>query len=306
MSIFKRIIVALDGSSKDEPLLKHAHEYIQKNLSEKIYFIHVQESLELPDDVVSKYPDMLSPLDESIKTTMNNLIHEHIPNIENFDYDLIIEEGNPAETIIKVTKRKQADLIIIGTKSIAARTGAVARKVASFSPCSVLFAPDLIKTTQPKILLPLDFSESSKDCLNQIEEMASLIDTTFVKAINCYKVPTGYSTTGKSYEEVAKVLEEVSQKKLDHFVAKTKKPELVETKAILMKDGQSVAETIYETAKKEEANIIVIGSKTRTWMASMLLSSTAEDLLASDIGLPILIYKSKGKTEDIFALFDRI
>ncbi|MBB6459751.1 universal stress protein [Flammeovirga kamogawensis] len=309
MSLFRRTLVALDGSEKDKKLLEHASTHIAMGKVEKLYFIHVQKSLNLPQELTDKYPDMLSPLDESIGKTMDTLIHKYIKNIDSYNYELMIEEGDPAETIIKMSKRKQVDIVIIGKNSSGERTGSVARKVASFAPCSVLFAPELLPEdrTTPNILLPLNFSDSSKEALEQTEELAKLVKDSKVIAINCFRVPQGYSSTGKSYDEVAKILSEISEKKLDNFVAQTGNSNHdITTEPILIGEDESKFDAIYKTAKKVSADLIVVGSKSRTFMASMVLSSTAEKLLSSDINLPILIYKSKGKALDIFNFFDRI
>ncbi|ANQ47736.1 universal stress protein [Flammeovirga yaeyamensis] len=306
MSVFKRTIIALDGTEKDLPLLKHASKYLQRNEVEKIYFVHVQESLDLPKEVLEKYPDMMSPLDESIRENIEKLVTEHIPYIKDMDYDLMVEEGDPAETIIKLSKRKQATMVILGKNSSGKKTGAIARKIASFSPSSIMFAPELLNEETPKVLLPINFSDTSKEALEQVEEIAELIDNVEVVAVNCYKVPSGYSSVGKSYEEMTKILGDVSQKKLDKFVSTTNNSDNIKTVSVLVKDDENVADTVYKYAKQEDVNIIVIGSKSRTWMASMLLSSTAEQLLQSDINIPLMIYKNKKKTLDVFDFFERI
>ncbi|NME66665.1 universal stress protein [Flammeovirga aprica] len=307
MGLLNRIFVALDASRKDVPLLKHANKYINNSGADKVYFVHVQESLDLPDEVTKKYPDMLSPLDESIRASMNSLIHEHIPNIDNINHELLIEEGVPAETIIKLVKRKQSDIVILGKNSQGKGTGSVARKIASFAPCSVLFAPELLQyEKEPKALIPINFSETSKDALQQVEEIASHIHDLKSMAVNCFRIPNGYSTTGKSYEEMVEILEGVSQKKLDHFVKSAIDDHNIMTKPVLIGEDETIADGIYKTAKSENVDMIIIGSKSRTFMASMVLGSTAEKLLLSDINIPILIYKNKNQTLDIFNFFDRI
>ncbi|KXX70347.1 universal stress protein [Flammeovirga sp. SJP92] len=307
MGLLNRIFVALDASKKDVPLLKHANKYINDSNADKVYFIHVQESLDLPKEVTDKYPNMLSPLDESIRMSMDKIIHENIPNIDNINHELLIEEGNPAETIIKLVKRKQADIVILGKNSQGKGTGSVARKIASFAPCSILFAPELLQyEKEPKALIPINFSETSKDALQQVEEIAGHIHELKSLAINCFRIPNGYSTTGKSYDEMVEILTDVSQKKLDHFVKSAVDDHNIETKPILIEEDDTTADAIYKAAKDENADVIIIGSKSRTFMASMVLGSTAEKLLLSDINIPILIYKNKNQTLDIFNFFDRI
>lgn len=307
MSLLKRIFVALDASKKDSPILQHANKFIAYSDVEKVYFIHVQKSLNLPKEVTDKYPDMLCPLDESIRSNMDQLIHKHIPKIDEVNFELIIEEGDPAESIIKMVKRKQADVVIIGKNNQGKGTGSVARKIASFAPCSILFAPELLNAVDDaKVLIPINFSETSKNTLQQIDEIANNIKGLKSLAINCYEVPSGYSSTGKSYEEMAEILKEVSQKKLDHFVERAIDNDDIETKPVLIKGDDSISDAIYKTAIEEKVNMILIGSKSRTFMASMVLGNTAEKLLLSDINIPIFIYKNRKQTLDIFNLFDRI
>jgi nucleotide-binding universal stress UspA family protein len=55
---------------------------------------------------------------------------------------LLATGPSPAEEIVKVAKDEKADLIVIGSRGLAARTasflGSTASKVVTYSPCSVL------------------------------------------------------------------------------------------------------------------------------------------------------------------------
>ena len=64
---FQRLLVALDLTKMDEILMKYVAAFAGQLGTEKIYFIHVVKSLELSEDISSKYPELLAPVDESCK-----------------------------------------------------------------------------------------------------------------------------------------------------------------------------------------------------------------------------------------------
>jgi hypothetical protein len=67
MENFTKAMVGLDLSGMDKVLMQKV-AILSKMLGiEKIYFIHISKSLSLPDEVKENYPDMLAPLDESLK-----------------------------------------------------------------------------------------------------------------------------------------------------------------------------------------------------------------------------------------------
>jgi nucleotide-binding universal stress UspA family protein len=55
---------------------------------------------------------------------------------------LLATGASPAEEIVKIAKKEQADLIVIGSRGLAGKTasflGSTASKVVTYSPCSVL------------------------------------------------------------------------------------------------------------------------------------------------------------------------
>lgn len=58
------------------------------------------------------------------------------------DSKIVLKEGNVANEIVKLAKKEQCDLIVVGSKGLGATArlflGSVSNKLANSSPCSIL------------------------------------------------------------------------------------------------------------------------------------------------------------------------
>ena len=61
------ILVALDLTEIDETLLKYTSMFINHFHVDTVYFIHIAKSLEIPEDLLEQYPDLIAPMDEAIE-----------------------------------------------------------------------------------------------------------------------------------------------------------------------------------------------------------------------------------------------
>jgi nucleotide-binding universal stress UspA family protein len=166
----KRILVPTDGSEDMEAVLKMAVD-IAHSINARIYVMYVVDLtpfIDFPED------EQVQLLRAKLYEEGWNALHntEKIARALGAEVELIIEEGNPAEKIIKKAKRLKVDLIVMGTrhegieryipayttsdklKEIAGRIGAeltrtlfgsVADKVIKSAPCDVLAVPLLTK-----------------------------------------------------------------------------------------------------------------------------------------------------------------
>jgi hypothetical protein len=127
--------------------------------------------------------------------------------------------------------------------------------------------------------LALDISNTSK---GQLE------------LVHVYRVPIGYHKTGKSYSEFAVIMKNHAEKDYNKFFQKHDFPTNIPCTYILT-DDEKYAELAYDHANKEDIDLIVIGSRGRTDVSSILMGSVAEKLVYLDSSIPILIVKLKGE-----------
>jgi hypothetical protein len=69
------------------------------------------------------------------------------------------------------------------------------------------------------VLVPVDFSKHSTLALEQAMELANN-EQAHITCVNVYSVPSGYSKTGKSYEEFAEIILNHSKKDFASFISK--------------------------------------------------------------------------------------
>lgn len=302
MKFFPRIMVGLDLTEMDDILIYKTKIFLKFLGVEKCYFVHVAKDLEIPEEIVAQYPNLMAPLDESLEAIMKDKIHaQNFP--EDVEIEIFAEEGDhPLDTFLRWAKIKDVDLIVMGRKESLSGSGTLANGVAKKAPCSVMLLQEKRPPGLPtKILVPTDFSEHNHLIYTFGERIADEMSASLLP-IHIFDVPSGYSKTGKSYDEFAEIMQANAEKDFKKFVSKHNHPEL-ECHYVLS-DHDNPGELIMQEAGKLQADMIIMGSRGRTSSAAILLGSTAERLIEANNLLPMIIFKRKGETMGFFeALF---
>ena len=178
-SYFKKILVPVDGSHS----CLHAEELaaaIAKNLKSKVTVIHVisHELLhprlklhyQVPSSVLSEISNWFSQAGRKIVWDAEALFKE-----EGIAVDArVIEYEDPAETVLRVAKDEEHDLVVMGnrgeTEVEVFALGSIAEKVSRHAECPVLIVKQ--KTKLSKILVAIDGSESAKKALKYAVQLA--------------------------------------------------------------------------------------------------------------------------------------
>lgn len=302
MKIFSKAMIGLDLTEMDDILIRKTAVFAKFLGIEKCYFVHVSKNLEIPTEILEKYPDLISPTDESIESMIQNKLKEFsFP--DTIEVEVFAEEGNhPLDTFLRWARIKDVDLVIMGRKETMAGNGVLADGVAKKAPCSVLLVQEKRPVKFPKkILIATDFSSHNHQIYEFAEHVADKLKAELVP-VHLYEVPQGYSKTGKSFEEFAEIMKENARTDFKKFVSKHNSPDM-ECEMIL-NEGENPGHLILDFAINIEADLILLGSRGRTTSAAILLGSTAEKLIHANKFLPMLIFKKKGETMGFFdALF---
>lgn len=302
MKYFPKVMVGLDLTEMDDILIKKTAAFVEFLGIEKCYFIHVAKDLEIPEEILERYPNLVAPSDESIEAIISTKLKE-LQFPAQVEVEVFVEEGShPLDTFLRWAKLKDVDLIIMGRKEDLAGSGVLANGVAKKAPCSILLFQEKRAVVFPKkIIIPTDFSEHNHMIYSFGERIADDLGAELVP-IHLVKVPHGYSKTGKSFEEFADIMKENAQKDFKKYVSKHNHPNL--SCEILVDDERNPGEQIIDYAQKIGGDMLLLGSRGRTSSAAVILGSTAEKLIHSNKVLPMLIFKRKGETMGFFdALF---
>lgn len=298
---FKRLLVCLDQSDMDGTLINAAAEYATFGKADNMYFVTVVKSLEVPVSVNKQYPEILLPLDERIEEDMHQRIKNAFENIScDFHFDVL--EGDPTHQIIHWAQVKDVDLIILGKKQYHIGKGITSRNIVNIVHCSVLFVTANSKIEPKHILLPTDFTMASHLAFQKAVKIAKLVNATLT-CLHTYDVPTGFHATGKTYDEFAEIMLHHSKEDFGEFIKEEDiiMPE-IKAEYLLDKHGQP-NKLVSDYAHANNIDLIIIGSKGRTALSSILLGSIAAKLVEAEYEVPILVIKSK---EDNLKLIDAI
>jgi len=131
------ILVPLDGSKYSEKALLHACN-MAKNFQSRLTLLYVVEK-SIPVNLLDRkeYLKILREFGNKVLIKGKKTTTQH-----GVDSKIIIKEGNIPNEIVKLAKKEQCNLIIVGSKGLGATMrlllGSVSNKLANNSPCSIL------------------------------------------------------------------------------------------------------------------------------------------------------------------------
>lgn len=136
-SLYMTILVPLDGSKNSEKALLHACD-MAKNYHSRLILLYVVEK-SIPINLLDRkeYLEILRKFGNKVLIKA-----KEITTMKGLDSKIIMKEGNITNEIIKIAKKEQCNLIIVGSKGLGATArfflGSVSNKLANNSPCSIL------------------------------------------------------------------------------------------------------------------------------------------------------------------------
>lgn len=135
----KTILVPTDFSELSNEAVDFALKMAAR-LSAEVFFLHVLEWSDSPDKMTPLYQEGYTFIKERVSAFLNDLVER--ARAEGLEAGAEMASGVPSVEIIRMARKKAADLIILGTHG---RTGLAhvligsqAERVVRHSPCPVL------------------------------------------------------------------------------------------------------------------------------------------------------------------------
>lgn len=291
-------MIGIDFSDMDRPLLEYA-SFLARNLSpEKIYFINVQQDLELPEELKEIFPEFQEPRDEMLTRELAEMAEPWFEGIE-VELDYTIVEGSPRKELLHWSGIKEIDLILLGNKPEQAGSGIVSAQLARKALCSVLLVPESPPLSLSTAWVAADFSPHSKIAAEVALSLLPNQEAAKVVLHHVYSVPMGYYKTGKTEEQFAQVMLTHARKKYNRFLEEIEGiTEVCEPFFSYDHDRFSPAEHIVRQAEAQEGDLILVGARGRNLITALFLGSVAEKIIKINRQIPLLLVKGKDQTLD--------
>ncbi|MDW3208253.1 MAG: universal stress protein [Reichenbachiella sp.] len=282
MQYLKKFLVCLDSTPLDEHIIQYSSMAAELTGCEKVYFVHIaQKNLSL-----------------KVKKYFQEKIQEHFT--ASCETEMQIHQGNNAVQILKWSEFKIVDLVILGIKPKSESTGKHAARLINAAQCSVLLVPPTAKLKLSRVIIPLDFSASSITALNAAMNFKEKVTDIEILLHHVYFVPSGYTHTGKSYDEMADIMDKNKRREYEQFKREYSVDESKFEVIFELDEDQNPSDNIYEMAKERNADMIIVASRGRTKMASLLKGSTAVNLISYDREIACLVVKNKAENMGFF------
>jgi nucleotide-binding universal stress UspA family protein len=202
------------------------------------------------------------------------------------------EEGPLVSTIAKMAAKVSADLCCVprhvSSEYWVDRVPAIVRK----TPCSVFVLPHAVALPFERILVPVDFSQASREAFEFAVRLAQRQPKSFVEALHICNVPIGYYKAGQTYESFGNILKQQANEHAVNWMAEIRPAGVTVNWRFEVRD--SAASAIVAAAEEDAMNLAVLGGHGLTKPAGALVGHTA-DTVCSHIRRPFLCVKQKGQ-----------
>ncbi len=296
----RKLLLSLDLSELDNHLIPYGFHVASLMGSQEVILMHVLSSK-------PKKKGALPATRQEVEQYMDEKVR-HFKSILPASVQVRIEvpSGDPLTELLEFGQKESIDLLVVGRKNITEGTGETSRKLARRALCSILRVPENASQRFKRILIPIDFSEFSVNALKRAIDLSHRVKDVEIMCLNIYELPNGYLASGKTEEEYAEIMQENARKRYKHFIKQFDMSGVnVTANFCLDRSGSTRAQIITNIALRDDADLIVMGSRGRTSIAAALLGSTTEKVLLHNLTVPMLILKSKQQNLGFFdALFN--
>ncbi|MDP5169272.1 MAG: universal stress protein [Bacteroidia bacterium] len=291
MHTYKRWMVGLDFTDMDHSLIRYTRFLAEIFSPDIIYFIHIEEDLEISQELKEEFPEFAAPRDEMLKEEMRQEVGEIWgPDRSLIEYKVV--EGSPNKEFLHWTTIKDIDLIVAGRKQDMNGSGIIPAQLARKAQCSVLFVPENPRLALSTLWVASDFSDQAKMAAEQALALTRGHEDSTIFIHHVYTVPLGYYKTGKTELQFAQIMQHHAERRYQQFLedieGNTHSCQSVYT---FDQEKSSPAGHVLQAAKDHKADLILLGARGRNVLTAFFLGSVAEKLIKLNADTPMLLVK---------------
>jgi nucleotide-binding universal stress UspA family protein len=309
MKEIKKIIWASDGSDESEEALNYAIFLARSFRSEitGVYVIEMHPRL-LYDYARDPDSELYGWVEQTAENQKERLISEaEILGIQGITFRTAVSIGDPSEEIVKLARRKKADLIVLGVRGL----GLIDRMLVGSTTLKVLRKSRIPVLAVRKrgngsaigihnVLVPLDVYEKEDSALDLAVDLCQVLNAniTVLYAYKLFSYPAGGpgETPGRMNDLSEDMLKFVStelsarvgrqRQRLKSGGAQAVEPGI----STALIEGTNPALSIVEYAKNKNADLIVINTHGRKGIKKFLMGSVTEKVI-QEAPCPVLALK---------------
>ncbi|MBN1769501.1 MAG: universal stress protein [Prolixibacteraceae bacterium] len=297
MDKFENLLVCMDLTEMDHFLIKYANFLVDKISPKKIYFLHLLQSFDLPDEILDDLPEMEKPLTEIIREDLQKKVNREFFPSDGIDVLVRVEEGLKSDTLLEFTRDHKINLTIFGKKVGYVGAGSLPHRVMPLTPSSILLVNTMSEPRLEKILVRVDFSKMSEIAMKTANMLANHTGAG-LSSFHAYKIPISHFPQYSPEDEkrLKEKMTKYGKKEYDKFMKKLNLS-IDEIPCSYVYDKKyDEAHLLYHHGLVNSIDLIVIGSKVKSELANIILDRTSEDLADAEKNINVLIVKDRKQT----------
>lgn len=219
--------------------------------------------------------------------------------------EVVRRDVAPAPAILNYASDADIDMIVLGTQGRRGMSrillGSVAEEVVRRAQCPVLTVrgeeegSDQHSGSPQRILVPVDFSDHSREALRYAHEWSKLYEGAAIDVLHVVEEnlhPAFYVGGVRSVYDVEPNLDQKALEKLEAFVEETVGPSVEADSHVVSGTAASAIPTFVE---EHAVDLVAMSTHGRTGMDRFLLGSVAEKVVRH-VRCPVLTVKAFGKS----------
>jgi len=284
MGLYRKILVAFDGSASSVNALLQAFTLANDEKS-LITVATIVPSYEGDLDLTG-----VKDIHKTLLRTGEEILSKAkaIAEKERALIKTVLEEGVPYEKLVDIAESENSGIIVIGRRGMSqiARTflGSVASREIGHSTKDVLVVPEDASIGWKNIFLATDGSRYSESATDKAVNFAKSYGGELA-VISVVDVPSEF------YAEAPAAVEDLIKKAKEFTAAVKKKAEASGVEAETFIGEGEAYEVITNTAIKEKADVIFMGSHGRAGIKKILMGSVTEKVIGY-APCPVLVVKA--------------
>ncbi len=285
---YKNILVYCDLNENDDAVIDFAGKVTKLANSEKVTFCHYTLKTEIPSELMTKYPWLGEPIEKLAQQRVLDAIDTHYSGFEKTHVTTEISEGKTLYSILRKAKSDDVDLIICGRNTHIEHLG---ERLSRKAPCSVCVIPEGKWSDFRKVLVPVDFSQYSLDALDVGIAFSSAQGLESIDCKHICEPVSGANRATISEEKIQEMNLEHAKDLMKNFLESIDHRGLQINSEVI--DSYVSGPKFQSIIKNTGYQLLVMGCRGKDAISSLLLGSTAEDVIRSS-NIPIIAVKQKG------------
>lgn len=288
----KAILFATDLSARCDRALDRAVSLSQL-WKAKLVILHVLEYLQVTD-TDPNVPSWRRPPDPA-HVAEKQLLADIGPAVETAD--VMIEEGDPADAIVRTAETRGCDLIVTGIArdELLGRfiLGNTVDRLLRRSHVPVLVVRNRARHPYRHVAVATDFSESSRHAL---EAAVQYFPDQTLTVFHAYQAPV--STLATDTEADLRYYRQFAEQEYETFLKTVESREAIKRRARPFFEYGTPAQLLREGVRDMNIDLVVLGTQGRGAVAEVVIGSVAKQILAAVRCDALLVRRPAAKPAD--------